>query len=235
LAFFYKRKDSFAVRGLSQTVLCDPCQTGKVAELWTKCRCYTIGMEMEPRPAEDRQPQRGRELLFRIATLLNPVFWIVAIPFFLIERLSHPYAALLAARRRREERRFAGDMARANRRMDWRAFEQSLNEKRGTLIVEALSPKGPTRWWWTSDDMASGTPYRFPKTLMEAVTDFDGLFDEACRWCHEEYTGVGGNALLVLSSDVPEMIAPLIGAPVGITISWVAVSGEQLCRWLRNG
>jgi hypothetical protein len=115
--------------------------------------------------------------------------------------------------------------------MDWDAFARSLDEKRGTLIVEALSPKGPTRWWWTADDIASESQYLFPKTVVEALTDFDGSFNSACLWCHEKYTGSDGKALLVLSSEVPEMMMPLTDSPVGITIPRVAVSGGQLCRW----
>jgi hypothetical protein len=120
--------------------------------------------------------------------------------------------------------------------MDWPLFTRYLRERRGTLIAEWLSEKGPVRWWWTPDDVASVSPYRFPKEGIEAVFDFDDNFGAACRWCHEKYTGDQGSALLVCSSYVPEMERRMesVEPAAAIPVVRVAAPARQRSAWAKR-
>jgi hypothetical protein len=182
---------------------------------------------MNPPPDEHRPQEKSREIPFPLSLLF--------IPFLLIGTiLSYPYGAVSSAFQRRKARRFVQDMSQANRVMTWPLFAKSLDERRGTLIVEALSSTGPTRWWWTSDDITTESPYRFAKTPFEAVLDSDGVFNQTCQWCHERYTGSQGKALLVLSSAVPETTRRMRDESPVITIARVVVSGAAILHSRRR-
>ena len=58
--------------------------------------------------------------------------------------------------------------------------------------------KGPTRWWWTEDDVYAATPYPCVDHLHMTT---DATFSPFLDWCSEQYVGRHGKARYVVASD----------------------------------
>jgi len=85
--------------------------------------------------------------------------------------------------------------------MDGPEFAAVLQERRGTLIEEWFSNKGPVRYWWTCDDVPSVSPLKWTAFGIEAV--FGREYDDFSSWVRMTYLE-NINTRLVSSSYVPE-------------------------------
>jgi hypothetical protein len=124
---------------------------------------------------------------------LIPVLFIGAV-------LSFPVSFVVNSVWRRRERRFLRTMDASRRLMEWRQFIHEMEQNRGTTIIERLSMKGRTLWWWTPDDIYAKSPH--PVEGSSSVFP-DPVFAPFYAWCRETYTNAAtGQAMLV--SCTPE-------------------------------
>ena len=129
---------------------------------------------------------------------LGPVWSVLFFPLLLVAgALSIPYALIAGAMATRRERRFTNLMKVNGRTMDWADFIREISNGHGTLIVEQFSFKGPTRMWWTTENLYEACPY--PLADWFTMTK-DASFDAVRQWCHARYTSAAGDALLVLGT-----------------------------------
>lgn len=93
-------------------------------------------------------------------------------------------------------------MARQSRVMCWPDFRQELEQQRGTVIVERYSFSGPTRWWWTQENVSEICPY--------PIVDWFKMSQHAryrplVGWFRQRYTDPdSGGALLIAIDGVPK-------------------------------
>jgi hypothetical protein len=133
---------------------------------------------------------------------VSAVFAPMTVPLlFLAAAVSIPWAYIQRLNQRRQERRFAREMKKAGRLMDWQEFRQTIESGTGTAIGESLSPKGPFRLWWTDEDIPTTSPFKCErKQHIAAITDRELL--PFFEWCYARFTNPeSGVARLVL---VPE-------------------------------
>jgi hypothetical protein len=185
---------------------------------------------MNARSAEDRGPLR---FLFP-KWLLGP---LLGIPLLLIAGvLSFPVGAVLIIYFRRRERRFAKEMRSAGRFMEWEAFTAAVAEKRGALIEEWFSEKGPVRFWWTEDAIPAISPNRWTDSGFAAV--YGREYDDFSCWCHERYLDPG-KVLLVSCSYVPELERHELNrlskdGLAGLSIPVVAIYSGRWSAWAKR-
>jgi hypothetical protein len=108
-----------------------------------------LGSEMNANTGEAKGP---REVPLWLFPIYFPLFLIVV-------ALSYPYTAIMTRYIRYKERRFIRELESANRVMDWPLFAKALEQKRGSLIEEWFSTKGPVRYWWVDDNIPATTPH----------------------------------------------------------------------------
>lgn len=123
---------------------------------------------------------------------------ILLLPVFLLTAaLSIPYVLVMRRIQDHKEKLFQQRMKREGRSIEWPEFIQRMGEAGGTVIIEWYFPKGPTRWWWTSDNVRALSPYPLPNSKQVEI----GFLTEhglAGDWCHERYTNISdGGARLV--------------------------------------
>ncbi len=97
----------------------------------------------------------------------------------------------------RRERKFSQRMKALGRTVDFASIRQDLENGRGTLMLETFSFEGPTRAWWTEDDISALCPY--PIADWFSMLHRPG-FEDVRHWLAETYTARTGKALLVLGS-----------------------------------
>jgi len=139
--------------------------------------------------------------------------------------LSIPVGGIMVAYYTLKETRFARKMKLAGRMMPEPQYAAALDDKRGTLIEEWFSNKGPVRYWWTEDDIPSVTPFARTAFGVEAVWGRE--YDEFSLWCHNKYLE-SNNARFVSASYVPNMIRPREDSKAAIAIPVVAIYRGRL-------
>jgi hypothetical protein len=141
--------------------------------------------------------QPARRKPFKVPVILAPIY----IPLlFLAGALSIPWTYIQKSEQRRQERRFAEQMKKAGRVMQWQEFKQSEANGTGTAIGEYLSTKGPFRLWWTHDDIPVTSPHKWKRE--QHVAWMEAEFFPFFQWCYARYTNPqSGLAQLV---SVPE-------------------------------
>jgi hypothetical protein len=141
--------------------------------------------------------QPARKKPFKVPAIFAPVY----IPLlFLAGALSIPWAYIQMSEQRRQERRFAEQMKKAGRFMQWQEFKQAEANGTGTTIGEYLSTKGHFRLWWTPDDIPATSPLKWKRE--QHVAWMEPEFLPFFQWCYERYTSPqSGLAKLV---PVPE-------------------------------
>jgi len=125
------------------------------------------------------RPRNRSVKLGRFASLL--VLPLLAV----IGALSMPYVLVAGSIMAHRERRFARSMKTKCRTMEWAYFYQKISEGQGTLMIERFSLKGPTRMWWTEEDVYSLCPYPTADWFTMAK---DSSFDAVREWCGKRYT-----------------------------------------------
>ena len=161
------------------------------------------------------EEQRGSR---EVPRWLFPIYF----PLFLIAGvLSFPIAVVMAQYFKYTERRFVRTMKLANRIMDLDLLAQALEEKRGTLIEEWLSEKGPVRCWWVDENVPAISPHAWTDNGYEAL--FDTEYKPFSIWRHREFVAAG-KTLLLSSSNVPEMQYPREDMEAKLAIPVVAIA-----------
>ena len=60
----------------------------------------------------------------------------------------------------RSEKSFASKMRAAGRAISWLELQTVIEREQGTMAAECLSEKGPSRLWWTPDDVRTECPHK---------------------------------------------------------------------------
>jgi len=116
---------------------------------------------------------------------------IVFVPLlFLAGAISIPVVLVSREVQRVREKRFAAEMRKLRRTILLSGVVS------GSVLIEWLSIKGPTRWWWTPDALERSTAL-FP-------AEGHDEFDERHELYLEKYTGSKGSARLI-TADRGEM------------------------------
>jgi len=147
------------------------------------------------------------------------IFWgIVVFPFFLplfaIGGISICWTYLDKLRQQRKERQFSEQMRDANRRITWQEFKEATEDGSGTIIGESLSPKGPSRIWWTTENIPASSPHKWnrEKHLAWPEPEFLPFFE----WCYENFTSPkSGRAQLVVIPEIEgkDLLKNFTGVP----------------------
>jgi hypothetical protein len=119
---------------------------------------------------------------------------------FIGAAISAPFAFIMNSVWRRREQRFVRMMRAKRRLMHWPEFVNQISQNCGTTIIERISIKGRTLWWWTPDDIYAISPH----PIESSPSSFpDPSFAPFHLWCHEIYTNAAtGRAILI--SCTPE-------------------------------
>lgn len=179
-----------------------------------------------PNKVAEPPSARKRGKLREVSILFLPIY----LPLFLIAgAISIPWTYVQTLRQRRQERRFEARMKASGRLMTWRELELAIVNKRGTVIGESMSTKGPFRLWWTPDDIPAVSPHRFERGHHWAwpEPEFFPFFD----WCHAHYTNPkSGFARLVTSSERErrELAKNLAGVRFVSTCSFPSLRNKQM-------
>lgn len=126
---------------------------------------------------------------------LNVIGTLIVLPILLVlGLLSIPAMPFYWRYIRWAERRFAARMRNLGRVKSFMDAQAALDTGKGTLIADSLSPKGPTRVWWTPNDVATECP--------QVWYDCDDCEqgDEAVRayaWVRDKYTDPDKGAALL--------------------------------------
>jgi len=128
-----------------------------------------------------------------------------SIPFILglavLAALSIPYVIVAAPIYKWREKTFRNRMRARGRLVSWEEFRKSVDDDRGSLIVEQHSFKGPFRWWWTAENVYRECP--LPIVEWIDLMPNDERYRSVAEWCHRKYTGTeAGTASLV--AGVPD-------------------------------
>jgi hypothetical protein len=111
---------------------------------------------------------------------------LIIIPILLIGAIvSFPVGFVMNSLWRWKERRFMRRMAKGHRLIECSEFVQEIDQNRGTVVIERISMKGRTLWWWTPDDIYVKSPY--PIEGASSVYP-DPEFHAFYKWCYETYT-----------------------------------------------
>jgi hypothetical protein len=141
--------------------------------------------------------QPARKKPFKVPVIFAPIY----IPLlFLAGALSIPWTYIQKSEQRRRERRFAEQMKKAGRLMQWQEFKQAEANGTGTANGEYHSMKGPFRLWWSPDDIRATSPHKWKRD--QPVAWMEPEFLPFFQWCYARYTNPeAGLAQLV---SVPE-------------------------------
>jgi hypothetical protein len=120
--------------------------------------------------------------------LMAPVILIVgvaSIPVCMFERRIM----------RQREKRFAADMKTVGRLVSWIEARSQIDNERGTLIEESVSPDG-YRLWWTSEDIPTVSPY--PCCFEDGKIPDVQVYRPFFEWCRFRFTNPeSGTAQLI--------------------------------------
>jgi hypothetical protein len=100
-------------------------------------------------------------------------------------------------------------MSNLRRTISFLEFCKAVESGQGTFVCEWENVfKGPTRWWWTEDDVYAATPYPCVDHLHMKT---DAAFSPFLDWCCEQYVGRQGKARYVIASlEEKKLVAPVL-------------------------
>jgi hypothetical protein len=150
-------------------------------------------------------PSRSKPL--KVPVIFAPIY----VPVFLIVgALSIPWTSIRKSVKSRQERRFAEQMRKVGRVMEWSEFKRAESIASGTVIGEWLSIKGPFRLWWTPDDIPKITPHKWNRE--KHVAWMDPGFLPFYQWCYARYTNpeAGVAQLVPVSKEERELLKAII-------------------------
>jgi hypothetical protein len=119
-------------------------------------------------------------------------------------------------------------MKAANRLMTWQEFKQATENSSGTIIGEFLSSKGPSRIWWTTENILASSPHKWnrEKHLAWPEREFLPFFE----WCYKNFTSPkSGRARLVAIPEVErkDLIKNLPGVPFVSSYSSLSLRSQE--------
>lgn len=132
---------------------------------------------------------------------LGPAWSILLLPLLpllgVAAALSIPYSGWQRRRSRRREQLFEDAMRSSGRTMAWDELQIKQRGQSGYIVVEWLSFKGPSRWWWIDDDISAAGLLR--STEKDAPPKFYVPIDKV-QW-KTRYTGPSGKATLISATQ----------------------------------
>jgi len=134
-----------------------------------------ISLLKPPKTSDSRFSRAGAILLFIPVALYLLVVLIAISPFLL-------FLWLRGLIDRQREAKFLDRMRDMNRAMTWEEIRGTIDEKRGTIIVERRGRGGMSRHWWTPDDLSICSPHPLPKSE-SAKTQDEGFYE----WAYQRY------------------------------------------------
>lgn len=153
--------------------------------------------------ARDRKTTSTAKVLGLLLLPLAVIVGAVGAP------LSIVYSALSRRIWAKRERRFAAQMSSVHRTISFSDFCKAVESGEGTFVCEWENVfKGPTRWWWTEDNVYAATPY---PCVDHVNMKADAMFSPFLDWCSKQYIGRDGKARYVIASaDQKKSIWPLL-------------------------
>jgi hypothetical protein len=133
---------------------------------------------------------------------LNVLLELALIPVAVgVAVIAVPLSFIPRWRQKHREITFRALLKSRGRLINWQEFFRSMRDSGGTCIEEKFSARGPVRFWWTPDDVASESPHE----IIDWFTMRKGRRGDAfVRWCRERYTNADtGAAVLVDATFVP--------------------------------
>jgi hypothetical protein len=92
----------------------------------------------------------------------------------------------------RSEKSFASKMRAAGRAISWLELQTVIEREQGTMAAECLSEKGPSRLWWTPDDVRTECPHKCYPQRRSAELYYGPSIDPEYRsffhWCYRHIT-----------------------------------------------
>lgn len=184
----------------------------------------TLGLNAQRRAGRNPGEKEPFKIGLPLSLLVVPVLFIAA-------GLSIPYALAASRIQRRRERAFRLQMKKQGRTIEWGDFVRAMDECRGTMIWERRL-KGPSRWWWTPENVYGLCPY--PIVVWIEKLPFDEIYRPLATWCRERYTRPDdGRAVLVDLGTTPDnpMRSVLSGLESGsIAVAWIEVAPLESFR-----
>jgi hypothetical protein len=149
-------------------------------------------------PTQSAEPQPKTKRRSSLNVLLELALIPVAVG---VAAVAIPLSFVPRWLQKHREHSFRMKMKSSGRLITWQQFLRSMRDSGGTCIEEKFSPKGPVRFWWTPEDVASESPYE----IIDWFTMRKGRRGDAfVRWCRERYTNADtGSAVLVDAPFVP--------------------------------
>lgn len=115
------------------------------------------------------------------------IFLPIYLPLLLIAGLlSIPTFYVAHLLTRRKEKKFAFEMTAAGRGMTWNEFQAAIVTGEGTFVTEILSVQGPSRLWWTPEDIPALSPHKWD--CGHEFGCFDPEFGPFSEWCYYNFT-----------------------------------------------
>lgn len=139
---------------------------------------------------EAQSPEESKQGAFDTAlgVLLVPVALIGAC-------LVLPYRSIHRALLHSREHSLRALMKSRQRLISWPEFVRTMRAAGGTCVEEKFSPKGPTRFWFTPENVYQQSPHQ----IIDWFTMRKGRqYEPFIHWCRTRYTSAdSGSALLV--------------------------------------
>jgi hypothetical protein len=180
---------------------------------------------MESSPTAITQPPRRKP--YKVPIIFAPIY--VPLLFF-AGAVSIPWSYILKLKQRRQERKFE-QMRKASRLMRWEEFKQAIGNGEGTAIAEHLSTKGPSRIWWTSEDVPATCPHKWKRE--RNIAWMEPEFLPFFEWSYARFTNPqSGLARLVRipEEERKQLTAMLTSARFVSTCSFRSVREKNTVR-----
>jgi hypothetical protein len=149
-------------------------------------------------PTQSAEP----ELKAKRRSSLNVLLELALIPVAVgVAVVAVPLSFIPRWQQKHREVTFRALIKLRGRLINWQEFLRCMRDNGGTCIEEKFSAKGPVRFWWTCDDVASESPHEIIDwfTMRKGRRGYDFV-----RWCRERYTNADtGSAVLVDATFVP--------------------------------
>ena len=172
------------------------------------------------------EPGSNKKGFYRPCSLVSAVYP----PLLIVGAISIPWGAILLWRARVNDRRLLKRMKIASRSITVDQLMHDLNENRGTLLIEAVSPKLPTRIWFVPEDIRSTSPYQCEphggpsKYLLAPAPELESFY----KWCEGRFTDESsGSGFLVEVSNEERATIQEMAKNSGFLVTWKVKDKER--------
>jgi len=124
---------------------------------------------------------------------------------FLGAAVSIPSVAVHQWLAKRWKTQHVNRMKEAGRFLSYEAFWSHVEEGKGTILIEAVAPKEPTRIWWVEEDIQATCPYQCRSGLDYPFYNVflpEPELEDFRNWCESRFTNeLSGSGKLVDISE----------------------------------